>query len=315
MIELATSVLVDGLWFPEGPRWHDGRLWFSDVFERVVMAVNPDGTGLERVVDVPNIPSGLGWLPDPPTDSRPSAAGDPPLQGVSGSGRLLVVSTVDRKLLRLEPDGRLVQHADLMALTSDRCNDMIVDTQGRAYVGNWGFDTEARPPRAKTAEIVLVLPDGSARVAADGLAFPNGSIVTPDGRTLIVAESFAARLSAFDILADGSLANRRIWAQFDDKGFANPAGRIIPDGICLDAEGCVWVASPWSDEVLRVRPGGEITHRVTGTRHPFACVLGGADRRTLFVLTGMASREDDLSARGQGRVETVRVEVAGAGLP
>ncbi len=302
MIELTTHVVRDGLWFPEGPRWHAGRLWFSDVFQRCVMAMTPDGATLERIVDVPNIPSGLGWLPD---------------------GRLLVVSTVDRRLLRLEPDGRLVEHADIYALCSDRCNDMIVDAQGRAYVGNWGFDTGAQPPRPKPAEIVLVLPDGSARVAAQGLIFPNGSIVTPDGRTLIVAESFASRLTAFDIGADGSLSNRRVWAQFDDKGFAPIAGRVVPDGICLDAEGAAWAASPWTDEVLRVREGGEITHRVTPAPadvdgkpgHPFACVLGGADRRTLFVLTGASGDEADTWANGLGKIEAVQVETPGAGLP
>jgi sugar lactone lactonase YvrE len=304
MIELTTNVLVTGLWFPEGPRWHEGRLWFSDVLQRCVMAVEPDGSRLQRVVDVPNIPSGLGWLPD---------------------GRLLVVSTVDRRLLRLEPDGRLVEHADIYALCSDRCNDMIVDTQGRAYVGNWGFDTEATPMRPKTAEIVLVMPDGSARVAATDVVFPNGSIVTPDDKTLIVAESFAARLSAFDIEADGSLTNRRIWAQFDDRGFANPEGRVVPDGICLDAEGAVWVASPWSNEVLRVRQGGEVTHRVTalqavpgtsgGPGHPFACVLGGPGRRTLFILTAASTREEDAWSAGLGKVEAVQVETPGAGLP
>lgn len=294
MIELATSILVDGLWFPEGPRWHDGRLWFSDVYLRCVMAVNPDGTGVERVVDVPNIPSGLGWLPD---------------------GRLLVVSTVDRKLMRLEPHGRLAVHADIYALCSDRCNDMIVDAQGRAYVGNWGYDLEAEAPAPKLAELVLVAADGRARVAATGMAFPNGSIVTPDGKTLIVAESFASRLSAFDIGPDGELLNRRVWAQFDDKGFGPTEGRVVPDGICLDGEGAVWVASPETAEVLRVRADGEVTHCVIGSRPAYACVLGGPDRRTLFVLTAASSRAVDAWAEGLGRIEAVRVETPGAGLP
>ena len=292
MIELRATTLVDGLWFPEGPRWHEGRLWFSDVLAHWVMAMDSSGM-IERIVEVPNIPSGLGWLPD---------------------GQLLVVSTTDRRLLRLGAGG-LVEHANLWSLASERCNDMVVDLFGRAYVGNWGCDLEASEPRFKAAEIVLVSPDGAARVAATDLVFPNGTVIAPDGRTLIVAESFAARLTAFDVASDGTLGGRRVWAQFDDLGFALKPGRVVPDGICLDADGAIWMASPETAEVLRVKEGGEVTHRVTGSNPPYACALGGSDRRTLFILTAASTRASDAWAQGQGRIEAVRVVVPGAGLP
>ena len=298
-----TTLLLDRLGFPEGPRWRDGKLWFSDMGKRRVMTVDLDGHA-ETILDMPTSPSGLGWLPD---------------------GRLLVVSMDDRRLLRLDPDG-LVEHADLSALSPVRCNDMVVDRQGRAYVGSFGYSWSAPYPRFAPATIVLVTPDGEARVVANDMAFPNGTVITPDGRTLVVAESFGARLSAFDIASDGSLTNRRVWAQLDD--FPLPDGSLSfqdygtctqqgangglgPDGICLDAEGAIWLASPMSaePEVVRVREGGELTHRVKMPISPFACMLGGADRRTLFVLCSSLGEE------GSGRIETMRVDVPGAGLP
>jgi sugar lactone lactonase YvrE len=287
---LETKVLLDGLDFPESPRWHDGKLWFSDQGTGRVMTVDLDGDA-ETIVEVPGSPSGLGWLPD---------------------GRLLVVSMTDRRLLRLDPGG-LVEVADLSELASFHCNDMVVDRQGRAYIGNFGFDL-AGQELPKLAEIVLVTSDGAARVVADEMAFPNGTVITPDGRTLIVAESAAARLTAFDIEPDGSLTRRRIWAQFDERGFESLIDfeRTIPDGICLDAEGAIWVASPGgSAEVLRVREGGEVTHRVRVATQPFACMLGGPERRTLFVLTSIYGTQ----ATTKGRIEMVQVDVPGAGLP
>lgn len=257
----ATRILVDSLVFPEDPRWHDGRLWFSDVHAGKVMTTDVDGR-TTTVVEVPARPSGLGWLPN---------------------GDLLIVS-IDKRLLRFS-QGRLELFSDLSQLASPYCNDIVVDAQGRAYVGNVGFDLTAKPRVPKTGALILVTPDGQARVVARDLAFPNGTVVTPDAHTLIVGESFAARLTAFDIESDGSLTNRRVWAQFDAMGFAWAQGRISPDGICLDAEGAIWVTSPSTNEVIRVYAGGEITQRITASQRPFACMLGGPQRRTLFICT------------------------------
>jgi sugar lactone lactonase YvrE len=279
----AATVLVDGLVFPEGPRWHDGRLFFSDMHDRRVLAADLEGR-VETVLRLPGEPSGLGWLPD---------------------GRLLVVSMEDRRLLRLDPEG-LHELADLSRLATYHCNDMVVDALGRAYVGNFGFDLHAEKPEFRKAELVLVEPDGRARVVADDLAFPNGSIITPDGRTLVVGESFAARLTAFDVAKDGSLSNRRVWAKLE---------KAVPDGICLDAEGAIWVASPVSAEVLRVHEGGRVSARIPVATQAFACMLGGEDRRTLFVCTAQESHPARCREKRSGRIETVRVEVPGAGLP
>lgn len=276
---------VKGLAFPESPRWHDGALWFSDFYERRVSRVSEDGR-VAAVVDVPGQPSGLGWLPD---------------------GRLLVVSMNDRRLLRL--DGNvLVEVADLSALAPAPCNDMLVDGRGRAYIGNFGFDLQARAPFAATP-LVMVTPAGEARVAAHDMHFPNGTVLTPDGRTLIVAESYGQRLTAFDVADDGTLANRRTWAQLHGKG-------VGPDGICLDAEGAIWMASPVTREVLRVRQGGAVVERIPTEEQAVACMLGGADRRTLFVLTGrvLVTPQQSLAARS-GMIHTARVDVPGAGLP
>jgi sugar lactone lactonase YvrE len=279
---LETSLLLDGLAFPEGPRWRDGKLWFSDMHDGVVRTVDPEGRS-EVVVKVAGNPSGLGWLPD---------------------GRLLVVSMLDRRLLRLD-EGGLAEVADLSRLASFHCNDMVVDAHGRAYVGNFGFDLHDRGT-PKNAEIVLVTPDGDARVVADDLAFPNGTVITPDGSTLIVGETFGKRLTAFDIEADGSLSGRRTWAQLD---------RIWPDGICLDAEGAIWVASPVSSAVLRVAEGGEVTQRIPLVTQSFACMLGGPERRTLYVCTAETSDPEETQQKRTGRIEIVEVEVPGTGLP
>lgn len=238
----------------------------------------------ETVVEVPGQPSGLGWLPD---------------------GRMLVVSMTDRRLLRLDSNG-LSEVADLHELASFHCNDMVVDREGRAYIGNFGFDLIGQKPFAP-AEIILVKPDGAAHVVANEMAFPNGSVITPDGETLIVAETFGARLTAFDIEPDGSLAGRRIWAQLDG---------AFPDGICLDAEDAIWVASPGENStVLRVREGGEITHRIEVSTQAYACMLGGPDRCTLFILTSKTTNPEKARAQASGRIETIRVDIPGAGLP
>ena len=277
---------LDGFVFLEGPRWHAGRLWFSDMHAQRVYAASEDGV-VEAIARVPECPSGLGWLPD---------------------GRLLVVSMEDRRLLRREADGALVTHADLSAIAAYPCNDLVVDAVGRAYVGNFGFDlhTQQKPRAAKLA---LVQPDGAVSVAASDLQFPNGAVITPDGRTLIVAESFGRRLSAFDIAAaSGALSRRRVWATL--------GGGALPDGICLDAEGAIWVASPRSRELLRVHEGGRVSQRIPcGERMAIACMLGGADRRTLFALTAASIDPDACRRERSARIERVGVEVPGAGLP
>ena len=277
-----TKTLLDGLSFPEGPRWHEGKLWFSDMQAGRVMTVDLDGK-CENIVDVPGAPSGLGWLPD---------------------GRLLVVSMIDRRLLRLEPWG-LVEVADLNELASYHCNDMVVDHDGKAYIGNFGFDYAANAP-VEPAEIVLVTSDGEARVVVKEVYFPNGTVITPDNQTLIVAETWGNCLTAFDIESDGSLANRRIWAKLEG---------VFPDGICLDAEGAIWVAAPHPGEIMRVLKGGDITHRVNVSTRPYACMLGGDDRCTLFVCTADSAIPDEVRAAPGGKIETIDVEVPGAGLP
>lgn len=284
-----TNVLVDGLVFGECPRWHNGKLWFSDMQAYEVMTVDLEGR-TEMVVGVPGQPSGLGWLPD---------------------GRLLVVSMTDRRLLRLDSEG-LVEVADLSNLASFHCNDMVVDQQGRAYVGHFGYNMLGGEG-FKMADIILVMPDGHARVVADEMAFPNGTVITTDGRTLIVGETFAARLTAFDIEPDGSLGGRRIWAQLSGHLVGTKPEGVFPDGICLDAEGAVWVASPTSGEVLRVREGGEVTHRIEVSNQAFACMLGGSERHTLFIMTAETAIPEE--AKRSGRIETVQVDVPGAGLP
>ena len=278
-----TEVVADGLRFGEGPRWHDGRLWFSDMHAGWVCALAPDGN-LERIVEVEHEPSGLGWLPD---------------------GRLLVVSMQDRRLLRREADGSLVTHGDLSAFATFHCNDMVTAADGTAWVGNFGFDLHGGGEPC-TANLIRVDPDGTVSLAAEELMFPNGTVITPDGATLIVGESFAGRLTAFEIAPDRSLTNRRVWAQL-------PEGKV-PDGICLDAEGGIWVASPTSDDCLRVLEGGEVTDVVELDRGAFACMLGDDDRRTLYICTAKDSDPAKTDAR-TARIERVRVDVPGAGLP
>lgn len=216
---------------------------------------------------------------------------------------MLVVSMTDRVLLRHE-GGALVEHADLSGLADHECNDMVVDMEGRAYVGHFGFDHFAHAAY-RSASIIAVEPDGTARVAAEDLMFPNGTVIANGGHTLIVGESYGRRLSAFDIEPDGSLCRRRVWA---DLGMA-------PDGICLDAEGCVWVASPTERAAVRFREGGEIVQRVEVGRKAIACMLGGSDGRTLFVLTSETTQESRATALRSARIETVRVDAPRDGLP
>ena len=195
--------------------------------------------------------------------------------------------------------------ADMSEIEQFSCNDMVISKQGWAYIGATGFDFLGNQPFAQ-GKLILATPDGMARVVASEMDFPNGLVITPDGKTIIVAETFGGRLTAFDLTSDGSLVNRRVWAQINGR---------TPDGICLDAEGAVWVASPQSGEVIRVLEGGEITHHVQATNIPFACMLGGSDRCTLFVLTSATHEPEKARALKSGRIETVQVKVSGAGLP
>jgi len=281
MPEAPLRVLVDDLVFPECPRWRDGRLWFSDMYDHRVWSATEDGTkGL--VVEVPNQPAGLGWLPD---------------------GTMLVVSMTDRRLMRLEGQD-LVEVADLTPFASFHCNDMVVDEMGRAYVGNFGFDFAAGAEPTGTT-LVCVEPDGEAWVVVEQLLFPNGCVITPDGATLVVAESYGQRLSAYDINKDGSLANSRIWADLRPN---------VPDGICIDAESGVWVADPVNRGVIRVTEGkGAVDWISTGERRPYACALGGSDGHTLFVCTADSSIPAKAIEGRAGRIEVTRVEVPMAG--
>ncbi len=278
--------VVDGLAFAEGPRWHDGRLWFSDMHDHHVMTFDPASGATTVEVEVPDQPSGLGWRPD---------------------GTLLIVSMTDRRLLAWR-DGRLDEAADLSGVASHHCNDMVVDADGNAYVGNFGFDLHDPDADQCTTSLVLVTVDGDVRVVADDLFFPNGCVITPDGSTLVVGESFGACLTAFTVAADGSLTDRREWARV--RG-------AVPDGICLDAEGAIWMASPISHQVLRIAEGGEVLAevRTSDERQPFACMLGGDDRRTLYVCTALDSEPEAARAARAGRIEAVGVDVPGAGLP
>ena len=278
-----TETLVDGLCFGEGPRWHLGRLYFSDMHGNTVYAVDTSGN-LEAIVKLDDDePSGLGWLLD---------------------GRMLIVSMRNRKLLVLD-SGVLAEFADLSGIATYHCNDMVTDLKGRSYVGNFGYDLHNNAEFQKAA-LILVHPDGTTELAADGLSFPNGTVITPDGKTLIVGESFGARLTAFDISPDGSLTNRREWAKMDG---------AVPDGICLDDAGGIWVASPVSNEALRVIEGGEVTDRIKTENQAYACMLGGLDGKTLFIMTSRSSHPDECKKEKSAAVEFVTVKHAGAGLP
>ncbi|MHA1234014.1 MAG: SMP-30/gluconolactonase/LRE family protein [Promethearchaeota archaeon] len=274
-ITLKTEVLLDGLKFPESPRWHDDKLWFVDMEDHKVMTVDLNGN-TETILELPNSVSGLGWLPD---------------------NRLLVVSVENSRLMRLDSDG-VTEVIDLNRFGTVFLNDMIVDKKGRAYIGNFGFDYFNGKPFAPT-KLILVYPNGDAKVVADNMAFPNGTVITPDDKTLIIAETFSAQLTAFNIMDDGSLTDRRVWANLKS---------LAPDGICLDAEGGIWLAAPGRRRVVRVLEGGQITQIVRVENDAYACMLGGPDRKTLFIATSKHTRD-------AGKIEFVKVDIPGAGLP
>jgi sugar lactone lactonase YvrE len=281
-------VLLEGLAIGESPRWHDGRLWFSNWGTGQIIAVDLDGN---REV-AGRGPEGLGWaanwLPD---------------------GRMLITGA---ELLRVEPDGSRVRHADLSHISPHGWSELTVDGRGNAYVNTINFDfaefddvlTSGKAP----GKIALVTPDGEASEVADELAFPNGMVVTPDNRTLIVAESFAGRLTAFDIGDDGSLSNRRTWADGN-----------APDGICLDADGCIWASTAHdANDCARIREGGEVLERIQLDRPCFASMLGGPDRGTLFMLAAVwrgPENVDDVVAARTGQVLVADAPAPGVGWP
>jgi sugar lactone lactonase YvrE len=277
------DLLVDGVDFGEGPRWHDGELWYSDFYQRCIYAVTASGERRTVYGDLPDQPSGLGWMPD---------------------GSLLVVAMATQKLWR-ESNGALVEHADLSGIATGKCNDMVVAADGTAYVGNFGFDLEGGGRPAETA-LARVAPDGTVSVAAVGLRFPNGAVLTPDGSTLIVGETMRADYVAFTIEAHGSLSNRRVWAEVPG---------MFPDGCCLDADGGIWFADALGSQLVRVKEGGEVTDTVATPMPTYACMLGGDDGRTLFVLCAPASHPDEVAGKAAGAIYTMGVKAARAGLP
>ncbi len=289
---VSAATFSEGFVFTEGPRWHQGRLWCSDMHDHRVVAIDADGRAA-TVVGVPgDEPSGLGWLPD---------------------GRLLIVSMERQMVLRLDGPERLAVHANLSGVAVGSLNDMIVAGDGTAYVGDMGArihgDGERRP-----GQILMVGPDGSIEVAAGDLRSPNGMVLDPEERRLVVAESGGGRLTAFDRGSDGGLSARDTFAALTPSDPAVPAA--TPDGICLDAEGAVWFADPVGRRVVRVRAGGAVTDIVDlAPELPVACVLGGDDRLTLFVCVAPSWRRDELAGTRSGRIIAFAVTVPGAGRP
>ncbi len=273
--------LIGGIDFGEGPRWHNGRLWYSDFHQKTVYSVDLNG---ERSVEftLDDQPSGLGWMPD---------------------GSMLVVSMINRQVLRVSSDGVSV-HADLSELATWHCNDMVVTSSGHAYVGNFGFDLDNRAEFCKTV-MVHVTPEGDASVGADGLSFPNGSVITPDEKTLIVGETFGGCYTSFSINEDGTLSDPSLWAEVPG---------MFPDGCTMDDEETIWFADASTPRVVRVAKGGKILDEVETPQVPFACMLGGEDGKTLFILTADSSGPNQAGS-GSGNIWTHNVDVAKAGLP
>ena len=279
------QTLMTGIVFGEQPRWHEDRLWFSDWGPPEVIAVDLEGDS-EVILEAPSFPCCVDWLPD---------------------GRLLLVSARDGLLLRREPDGSLVTHGDLTGVSDPPPgNELVVDGRGNAYVNGPGFDMMAGADFAPGG-VALVTPDGSARQVADGIAFPNGMLVTPDNSTLIVADSYSKCLTAFEIAADGSLSNQRVWADLGDG---------VPDGICLDAEGAVWYGDVPNQRCVRVGEGGDVLQRIELDRGCFACALGGADRSTLFMMaTEWSGPENMFQGPRTGQVLSVEAPAPAVGWP
>jgi sugar lactone lactonase YvrE len=294
------ETLLEGGSFFEGPRWHDGRWWVSDFFRHRVITVDPSGRE-EHVLTVEGRPSGLGWMPD---------------------GSLLAVSMTDQRVLRRSANGEVTVHAEVGDLCAGYLNDIVVDAHGRAYAGEFGFDLAGHAD-PKPANLLRIDPDGTASIAAEDMLFPNGSVITPDGRTLIVGETAGARYTVFEIEADGSLSGRRIWAQVapapEFTTFQETLGnlRFGPDGCALDAEGHIWSADEVGARCVRLAPGVEIVDEIAAPdgQDVFACMLGGEDGRTLLMCCAPDFDEDSRQAAHEAVLVTTTVEVPHAGLP
>lgn len=285
------TVVLEKYSFLEGPRWREDRIWVSDFYTHRVLSAREDGSDVRVEAEVPNQPSGLGWLPD---------------------GRLLIVSMRDKKVLRREASGELVTHADLSGHATGHLNDMVVDADGRAFVGNFGFDLMSGAP-VRTASLVRVDPDGTSTVVATDLSFPNGAAFI-DGE-LVVAETLGNRISGFPVDADGSLGARRDWASFGPHPTSTEVPEVLgalavaPDGMCADAEGAVWAADALGNRAVRVRPRGDIVESVDVGTGVYACALGGADGRTLFLCTAPGFAEHERRDTREAALLAVRVDV------
>ena len=283
MTPVTPKMLLDGGRYFEGPRWHAGRLWFVDCLNRTLLSLTPSGECEQHARTDDDTPCGLGILPD---------------------GRIVVL-TMFRKRLMACADGRLSLYADLSGVAKGTIDDMIIDGLGRAYVGDLGFDLPPPPDRGPVGRIILVMPDGSARVVADGLRFPNGIAISADHRRLVVAEMEGDCLVEYDVADDGSLEFRRRFGSMK-----------APDGICLDREGAVWVASYDEDAFIRVgRDGQELQRMEVAGRRAIACALGGPERRTLFCLSAATSHAELRQGKSSARIDVVDVEIAGDGFP
>lgn len=286
------TTLIPGRTFVEAPRWHDGRIWFSELYTCSVMSAREDGSDLRVEATVPAQPSGLDWLPD---------------------GRLLIVSMRDRKLLRRETDGTLVVHADLSEHVAHFCNEVVVDRHGRAYVGDYGFDLDNHQPLAP-GSLHRIDPDGRITQVATEMWFPNGCVITADN-VFVVSETFGNRISAFDLTDDGRLVNRRVWAQFGPLPTAttleeaNSEFVVSPDGMCIDAEGALWVADLASEKVLRLREGGEAIDEISPGMMPFSAILGGSDGKTMFICAAPHFDEAERRITTDAKILAVRVAV------
>lgn len=294
------SELLAGGSFYESPRWHEGRWFVSDFYRHEVLAVSVEGEA-ERVMEVEGQPSGIGWMPD---------------------GSMLVVSMKDRRILRRSPEGDVSEHADVSEHCGGNLNDMVVDATGRAWAGNFGFDLMAFADPAP-ANLIRIDPDGTSSVAAEDLVFPNGSVITPDGRTLIVGETAASRYTAWTIGEDGSLSDRRVWAQVAPAPDLGPIAETLaklefgPDGCTLDADGCIWAADEVGARCARVAEGGEIIDEITAPEGLgfFACALGGEDGRTMLICAAPDFLEHNRQGASDAVLLTARVDTPHAGLP
>ena len=302
--------LTGGLYFGEGPRWHENKLWFSDFYSHKVMTLD-ENNSLETVCEVPSQPSGLGWLPN---------------------GDLLIVSMLDRKILRFS-EGSISVHADLSEYVAHKCNDMVVGRDGTAYVGNFGMGDAGES--LNSTHLMIVKSDGTVLKGPDNLLFPNGTVITEDGKNLIIAETLGAKLTSFDIEDNGELTNRKLWARtsplfslliikflsslgFDlsKVDFSKYSKNLhVPDGICLDEKIGIWIASPTTKAVVRIEKGGNITDTINTPKGAFACMLGGKERKTLYVIISNSSDPEEAQASPEGEIHSIEVEIPGVGKP